>query len=193
MEWLDNPSSLRASVNVAIVATFSAMIIGSDYAMTGLYNVKLLDTLVFVSSYLFGFRVGASVGIISEGAWSFLSPIGSAGAITPFLVAGEFIFALAGWGASRLWGSKFNPASPYPVFMGALLAVCAFLWDLETNAATALLAYWPALSTAQVLYTMFNPFTLAFAVSHEASDFVLGASLAPVFILLIPKALVRRW
>ena len=184
---------MRTSINVAIVATFSAMIIGSDYALAGVYNVKLLDTLVFVSSYLFGFRVGASVGIVSEGAWSFLSPIGSAGAITPFLVAGEFIFALAGWTASRVWGSKFSPTSPYPVFMGSLLAVCAFLWDLETNAATALLSYWPTISTGQVLYTMFNPFTLAFAVAHEASDFALGASLAPAFILLIPRVLRRRW
>jgi len=136
--------------------------------------------------------VGAAVGILSETIWSFISPIGMAGAITPFLVAGELLFVLAGFAASRVWGPRPGVLSANAVFIGALLAVCAFLWDLETNAATALIAYWPGLGLPQLLGTMFNPFTLLFALAHEGSDFAFGCLVAPSFILLIPRAL-RKW
>ncbi len=185
---------MESTEKVAIVAIFTAVIVGSDLALSGpeFSNIKLLDTLVFVSAYVFGFRVGASVGILSETIWSFISPVGMAGAVTPFLVAGELLFAIAGWGASKLWGSgaRFSPMRPF--FIGGLLAICAFVWDLETNAATALIGYWPNLGLPQLLGTMFNPATLMFALAHEGSDFAFGVLVAPSFILLIPKAFGRR-
>lgn len=185
---------MREPRTVAIVATFTAIIVGSDLALSGpeFSNIKLLDTLVFVSAYVFGFRVGASVGILSETIWSFVSPVGMAGVVTPFLVAGELLFALAGWGASKLWGRQLRMTSPYPLFVGALLTICAFIWDLETNAATALLAYWPSLTLPKLLATEFNPLTLLFFLAHEGSDFAFGVLLAPIFIFLIPKVLSRR-
>ena len=178
----------------AVIAVFTALVVGSDFALSGpeFSNIKLLDTLVFVAAYIFGFRVGAAVGILSETIWSFASPVGMAGAITPFLVGGELLFALAGWGASRAWGREFRMSSPYPLFVGAVLAICAFLWDIETNAATALIAFWPNLTLSNVLLTVFNPFTLLFALAHEGSDFVFGAVLIPTFILVIPRVIGRR-
>jgi len=178
---------MRGSWAVAVVATFSAMIVGSDFALAPFYNVKLLDTLVFVCAYVFGFRVGASVGIVSETAWSFVSPIGMAGVITPFLVAGEVLFASAGWVAAKAWGDKFHPVSAYPIFIGATMAICAFMWDLETNLATALLQYWPSPTLGEYLFTAFGPFTLPFTIAHELSDLGFGVFLAPMFIVMIPR------
>ncbi len=191
---MDYPSKMRGASDVAVVAAFSALIIGSDLALSGpeFSNIKLLDTLVFVSAYLFGFRVGAAVAVVSETAWSFVSPIGMAGAITPFLVTGELLFALAGWAASRAWGKKVGVLSVNSVFIGASLAICAFLWDLETNAATALISYWPSLGIPQLLGTMFNPFTLLFSIAHEGSDFAFGILVAPALITVIPRALGRH-
>ena len=191
---MDNPASVRRTGTAAVVALFTAVIVASDLALSGpeFSNVKLLDTLVFVSAYVFGFRVGASVGILSETIWSFLSPIGMAGVITPFLVGGELLFAAAGWGASRLWGLRPEITSKYSVFIGALLTICAFMWDLETNFGTALVAYWPTLPLSQILFTMFNPATLLFALAHEGSDFAFGCLVAPSFIALIPKAFGGR-
>jgi hypothetical protein len=183
---------MRASRTVAIVATFSALIVGSDLALSPFSNVKLLDTLVFVSAYVFGFRVGAMVGVLSEAIWSFVSPVGMAGPIAPFLIVGEVLFALAGWGASRIWGHQFRLASPYSLFIGATMAICAFFWDLETNFATALLLFWPWPSLNQFLFTSFNPLTIPFIIAHEGSDFAFGALLAPAFILLIPRAFRGR-
>jgi len=184
---------MRSAKEIAVVATFTAMIVGSDFALAGVYNVKLLDTLVFVSAYVFGFRVGATVGILSEAIWSFVSPNGVAGAIAPFLVAGELLFAVAGWGASKMWGSSLRVASPYPIFIGALLAICAFLWDVETNAATAFLAAGSGLTIPLLLAYEFAPPVLVFTIAHEASDFALGSVLAPAFILLIPKVSRSIW
>jgi len=191
--WIIHPALDRTG-EVAVIALFTAVIVGSDMALSGpeFSNIKLLDTLVFVSAYVFGFRVGASVGILSETIWSFLSPVGMAGVITPFLVGGELLFALAGWGASRLWGASPRVISAHSLFIGSVLAICAFVWDLETNAATALIAYWPNLGLPQLLGTMFNPATLLFALAHEGSDFAFGCLVAPSFILLVPKAFRSR-
>ncbi len=168
------------------------MIVGSDFVLTPVYNVKLLDVLVFVSAYLFGLRVGALVGVLSESIWSFASPNGFAGPVTPFLVAGEVIFAFAGWAAAKAWGRELGVVSPTSVFIGAVLALSAFVWDLETNLATALISFWPSPSLAEYVYTAFNPLTLAFTLAHEGSDFVFGMVLAPTFILLIPRVLRNR-
>ena len=184
--WIIHPT-LRSTALVAVVATFTALIVGSDFALSPFSNVKLLDTLVFVSAYLFGFRVGAMIGVLSESIWSVVSPQGTAGVIAPFLIAGEVLFALAGWGAAKAWGRRFQLLSPYPLFIGAALAICAFFWDLETNLATALIAFWPAPSLGEYLCTAFCPLTLPFILAHEVSDFAFGIVLAPAFIVFIPK------
>jgi hypothetical protein len=185
---------VRKTDGVAVIAIFTALIVGSDLALSGpeFSNIKLLDTLVFVSAYVFGFRIGAAVGVLSETIWSFASPIGMAGVLTPFLVAGELFFALAGTATSRTWGLRFGVVSTNALFIGSVLAVCAFLWDLETNAATALVTFWPNLGLPQLLGTMFNPGALLFALAHEGSDFAFGCLVAPSFILLIPKAFRGR-
>ncbi len=178
---------MRGSTSVAVVATFTALIVGSDFALAPLTNVKLLDTVVFVAAYLYGFRVGAAVGILSESIWSFASPVGMAGPITPFLVGGEVIFAVAGWGAAKAWGRRLKLVSPYSLFIGGSMAVCAFLWDLVTNLATAQIAFWPSPTLLEYLCTSFCPMTVPFILAHEGSDFVFGVLLAPAFIFLIPR------
>jgi hypothetical protein len=184
---------LRTTLTVAVVATFSALVVGSDFALSGpeFSNVKLLDTLVFVSAYVFGFRVGAAVGVVSEAVWSVVSPVGLAGAISPFLVAGELLFALAGWGASKAWRGRATGIQ-LPLYIGGLLAICAFVWDFETNSATALLEFWPHLQLGQYLTTVFGPLTLPFDIAHEGSDFALGAVVAPTLIAVIPKMVEGR-
>jgi hypothetical protein len=181
---MDYPSIMRTR-SVAVVAVFTAAILGSDFALAQFPNVKLLDTLVFVASFVFGLGTGAAVAILSETIWSFVSPWGVAGSIAPFLVLGELVFAAAGWAAAEAWGRKLRPASASSVFIGATMAICAFVWDVETNAATALLEYWPQLTLQKLLAT--EAFGAVFAVSHELSDFLLGMVLVPVVIVMLPR------
>lgn len=188
---MDNPSNVRRARSLALVATFSGVILGSNLALADVPNVKLLDSLVFVAAFLYGFRIGASVAVVSELAWSFVSPYGIAGFITPFLVFGEMIYASAGWAASTLWRGDVRPGSSQSLFFGALLAICAFTWDLETNVGTALMAFWPGVTIQNVLLTELQG--VSFMLFHELSDLLLGVFFVPAVILLLPRLAERGW
>lgn len=187
---MDYPSSVRGSQPLAVVTILTALAIGSDFALAGVPNIKLVDALVFLSAYLFGFRVGASVGILSELIWAFASPWGAPGFIAPFLVAGEVIYAAAGSTAARIWssGSMLSPGNG--VVFGGLLAISAFLWDVETNLATALIAYWPAVTVLKVMATMMVG--IPFMLVHEIADFALGLLFVPAALLTIPRLTGQR-
>lgn len=187
---MEYPSIMRTSQSLAIIAVFTALAIGSDFALAGIPNVKLVDTLVFLSAYLFGFRVGASIGILSEFIWAYASPWGSPGFIASFLMAGEVIYAVAGATAARFWWSESLSNPGKGLIFGSLLAICAFLWDLETNFATALIAYWPAVTVPKVITTVL--LGIPFMLSHEVSDFALGLVLVPVILLTIPRLVGQR-
>ena len=187
---MDYPSNVRNSRSLAVIAVFTALAFGSDFALAGVPNVKLVDALVFLSAYLFGFRVGASVGIFSELIWAYASPWGAPGFIEPFLVIGEVVYSDAGSKAARICssGSALNPGKG--VVFGGLLAICAFLWDVETNLATALIAYWPTMTVLKVMTTMLMG--IPFMLVHEMSDFTLGFLFVPVALFAVPRLAVRR-
>jgi uncharacterized membrane protein len=177
---------MRRSNAVAIVTTFTALIVSSNFVLTGALDVKLLDTMVFLAALLFGLRIGFAVAVLSETIWSFVSPWGMAGMLAPFLVVGELLFAVAGWAAAKAWGNKVRPVSSKTVFIGATMAICAFVWDFETNAATALFEFWPHLTLNEFIATEViqgGPFFL----SHDISDFLLGVFFIPIAIPLIQK------
>lgn len=187
--WMDNPSKLEKR-EVAVIAISTALIIGSDYALAEAVNIKLMDTVVFVVAFLFGFRMGAVVGILSETIWSFASTWGVAGALTPFLAGGELLFAIAGWGASKVWKGEVKVLGPTSLYFGSLLAICAFAWDFETNAASAVLYLWPNLTVGE--FFAYQLQGTAFFVLHELSDFAFGFSVAPAAIARLPLVL-RGW
>ncbi|MEM0287314.1 MAG: hypothetical protein QXR69_02310, partial [Conexivisphaerales archaeon] len=170
---------MQRTHSVAIVSIFVALILGSNYLLAPLANVKLEDTMVFVASYLYGIGIGASVAILAETAWSTISPYGFAGAIMPFLVAGELIYAIAGYFASKIWNGD-GIFSSRNIAFGSIMAVCAFIWDFETNAATGLIAQGGRLGLNTLL--SYEAFGLPFMISHELSDFAFGAFVAPAII-----------
>jgi hypothetical protein len=172
---------------VAAVAVFSALVVGSDFALAGFVNFKLMDIIVFMVAFVYGFRTGAAVAVVSEAVWSVVSPWGPAGFMTPFLIGGELLFALAGWGASRIW-SKEGPLALRSIFIGATLAICAFVWDFEVDAVTALVWYGFGVSVPQLLVTEFWGYLFPFPLAHEIADFMLGALLAPAAILTMARS-----
>ncbi len=182
---MDYPATVRATSEVSVLVVFSALIVGSDFALAPFVNVKLLDSIVFLVAFVYGFRMGAGVAIISETVWSVVSPWGAAGVMTPFLVGGELIFAVAGWWASRAWGMKSKFGVREAVFIGALMLLCASLWDLETNTATALVAYWPGLTLGELLAT--EVAGIPFALIHEYADFILGSLFVPAALASISR------
>lgn len=172
---------------ISVIAIFTSLIIASDYALTAALNIKLMDTLVFSSSFAFGLRIGASIAILSELIWSTITPFGFFLPIMPYLIGGELLFAFAGYFASKFWHlDEISRVAPENLFFGALLAMCAFVWDFETNIASGLIA--GAHSLLTLLAFEFNPATLwFFNLPHEISDFVFGSTLAPIVIVFLRK------
>jgi hypothetical protein len=173
--------------DLALVAAFSALAVASDFALTDLPNVKLVDPIVFSVAFVFGLEMGLYVGVLSEVVWGVLSPYGFGGYIIPFLVAGEAVYAVAGWAASRVWKDDRAPLSARNIYLGAVLALCAFLWDLETNAGSALVAFWPSVTLQKVAAT--EVLGMPFMMAHEVSDLVTGAVLVPLIIFYASQ----RW
>jgi hypothetical protein len=169
---------------VAVVAVFSAVIVGTNFALTDLLNVKLMDTLVFVAAFVYGFRIGALVGITSELVWGAVSPFGFGGYIIPFLVLGELLYAAAGSITAIVWKDNPHFFSAANLAIGSIMTICAFIWDFETNLVTALIAYWPNLTIQKIIYTEFVTGGL-FMIFHELSDFLLGAFVAPLIIVYL--------
>jgi len=86
----------------ALVAVFAAMSLASNYAMIGIVNVKLMDTLVFLAAFLFGLRIGVGVAVVSWGVYGFINPYGADDLILlSFLVAGECFYAITGFALRR--------------------------------------------------------------------------------------------
>jgi uncharacterized membrane protein len=171
---------MSSTRTLSIIALFTSLIIASDFALTPALNVKVLDTIVFSVTFVFGFRIGASVAMLSEFIWGSISPYGFSLPIMPFLVIGELLYVVAGYFASKIWGREvFSPVSSRNLYFGAVLAICAFVWDLETNLATGLIEGAKTLSA----YLVVLAFGIPFAISHELSDFFLGAALAPLLIV----------
>lgn len=171
---------------ISVIAIFTSLIIASDFALSPVVNVKLMDTLVFSASFAYGLRIGASIAVLSELIWSVVTPYGLFLPIIPYLVGGELLFAFAGYLASKFWRvNDVSEFAPENVFFGAILALCAFVWDFETNIATGLIA--GAHSVFTLLLFEFNPATLVFNVLHEASDFIFGSTVAPIIIVFFRK------
>ena len=53
------------TLKIAIIACLVALSIGTNYALAGVWNVKLMDFIVFVGGFCFGPVVGVLVGVIS--------------------------------------------------------------------------------------------------------------------------------
>ncbi|OLD02259.1 hypothetical protein AUG19_07755 [archaeon 13_1_20CM_2_54_9] len=86
----------------ALVAVFAAISLASNYAMIGIVNVKLMDTLVFLAAFLFGLRIGVGVAVVSWGVYGFINPYGADDLILlSFLVAGECFYAITGFALRR--------------------------------------------------------------------------------------------
>jgi len=174
--------------DLALVAAFTALTIASDYALTDFANVKLVDPIVFSVAFVFGLEMGVYVGVLSELIWGTFNPLGFGGYIIPFLVAGEVLFAIAGWAAARVWAGESSRLATRNLYFGAVLAICAFVWDLETNVGTALISFWPSLTLQKLLAT--EVIGIPFMVSHEVSDLVTGTVFTP-FIIFYASRVAR--
>lgn len=183
---MDYPASVRLTRPVATVAVFTALIVGSNLALTNPPDVKLDASLIFMTTIVFGAYAGASVAVLSETIWSQVSPWGASGAyLLPFLITAELLYVVAGLIARRMLKGRWDELGGSGVLFAGLLGIFTFIWDVWTNLGFAVLG--PTLSPGSILLVEFSPWALAFNVIHEVSNIVLGAAFVPATLVLLPK------
>jgi hypothetical protein len=172
---------------------FIALILLSNYALSGLPNVKLFDLLVFVAGYTLGLRRGI---LVAAGAWFVygqLNPWGAThAALLLTLIAGESLFAVVGALARMampLSRMRLGPSVASVMFVVAALATTA-AYDLLANLYTGY--YWSVLAGGDELgrwlgIAVFGPGAVFFMAVHAGAN----VALFPVFGPLLIKGAER--
>ena len=133
---MDNPSNMNTT-KIAIIAVLSALSIGTNYALVSIYNVKLMDLIVFVGGFLFGPFTGAFVGILSWSVYGVLNPYGFVPQIWLATMFSEAIYGVAGGLVHKANVSFSSKSFGYMVFAGNLGFLLTLIYDLLTNIAYA--------------------------------------------------------
>ncbi len=168
MDGLSN-QPIRAgmqTLKIAIIACLVALSIGTNYALAGVWNVKLMDFIVFIGGFCFGPLVGALVGVISWAVYGTINPLGFMLPIWLATMFTEAIYGIAGGflgkGIGNNLKSEWWQASVFFASMGVLLTL---VYDVATNAVFGLTVGW------NVIFAVIVGF-IPFGLLHEVSNLV---------------------
>ena len=177
-----------------VPAAFVVAILLSNYAMTGVPNVKLFDLLVFVAGYTLGFRRGAAVAVAAWLVYGQLNPWGAThGMLLATVMGSEVAYAAAGALAHR-WlkpeDVRLRPSAGMVVLVVAALA-STVLYDVATNLYTGY--HWAAIAGAGeyarwIGIAVVGPGALLFMALHVGSNLVLFPVFGPLFIKAAQQA-----
>ncbi len=168
---------------IAVISTFTALAVATDYAMLPLANIKLMDAIVFVSALAFGLGVGVSVGSLTWLVYGSVNPLGSAGGLLlVILIVSETIYAFLGYFAQKLFNFDEASLPTRSLFWGSLGLMGAFVYDLNTIITPTLIA---GVSFPVALASLLP--AVPFMLAHEISDFVFFAAAAPLLYGAILK------
>jgi uncharacterized membrane protein len=158
--------------SAALVAILAATALTGNYALIGLPNVELSSVMVFLSGYLFGIPVGASVGLFAMTIFEFLNPWGPFIPPIGLAVIGCTMLSgiLGGAVGSRRRLSKHTGAQWY-AGVALLGAVFSIFFDLVTNYAYS--------ATFGVPYLVALVMGLPFSAVHVISNLLLFGLLTP--------------
>jgi len=184
-------------VKPALIAVFTAESLVTNYALTGIPNVKLMDALIFVAAFLFGWAVGVGIALSTWTVYGFINPYGQAGfPLIIFLMIGECFYALGGSLlrkssiAKQLLADR-RPSSDLQIatIFGIAGLGLTFAYDLLTNFATYMFL---ASSFYQAL--LIGIVTGApFALLHEASNLLIFALASPAGIVAARRVTLSHW
>jgi hypothetical protein len=155
--------------------------------MLPLANIKLMDTIVFVSGLVFGLNVSVSVGALTWLVYGSVNPLGaSGGPLLVILIVSETVYAFLGCLARKVFAFDKIGIPTRSLFWGSLGLIGAFVYDLSTIITPTMLT---GVSFKVALGSLFP--AVPFMLAHEVSDFVFFATVGPVLVAAILK--VGRW
>jgi len=170
------------SRKASLIAVMVATCIGSNYALIGLANFKLMDFLVFVSGFVFGPFIGASVGILVWVVYGVLNPYGFIPQIWIATMLSESIYGFSG-GVFAKWitvGDFPSNRVGLRALFGAAGFILTFLYDLITNLVFALTFGVPILAALIA--------GIPFAIIHELSNTALFGICSVPLISVLDKS-----
>lgn len=180
---LSRPSNPAAKVS--LIAVFTAVSLGTNYAMIGVPNVKLMDTFVFISAFLFGLDVGLGTAMSVWAVYGFWNPYGVDDLVTlSFLTTGECFYAFAGWalGRATVKQNSFRPqgsgVARRSIVFGLVGLLATFAYDVITNFGT----YLTRTSSAYQAFIVGMITGAPFALLHEGSNLIFFATAVPLAI-----------
>jgi len=179
MNWMDYPSNMFESKKVSLIAVTVAACLGSNYALIGVANFKIMDLLVFVSGFVFGPLIGASVGILVWAVYGVLNPYGFVPQIWIATMLSESMYGVAGGllGKSLSIVSTSGNRAGLSMLFGAMGFLLTLIYDLITNIAFALTFNVPIIAALIA--------GIPFAIIHEMSNAALfGICSIPLITVL---------
>ena len=188
-------TGLNTSRKAAFMALFTALSIATNYLMFPLWNVKLMDSLVFVSGYCLGMIGGVVVAILVWAVYGVLNPLGFSLFILLTVAPAEMIYGLMGGlvGRRRSKNIFSNPnIKGFNLSFGVIGLLSTFIYDVITNAVSGITftnTLWPGIFVG--LLTM--NFPLPMGIIHEVSNFFLFAFLAPIIISRVDRVFVNHY
>jgi hypothetical protein len=154
------------TLKIAIIACLVALSIGTNYALVGVWNVKLMDFIVFIGGFCFGPLVGVMVGVISWAVYGTINPLGFVLPIWLATMFTEAIYGIAGGFLRKGVGNNFEgewwKASVFFASIGFLLTL---VYDVVTNVVFGLTVGW------NVIFAVIVGF-VPFGLLHEVSNLV---------------------
>lgn len=156
------------SRKLAIIIMLATLSIGTNYAMISLYNVKLMDFIVFISGFCFGPIVGTLTGIISWGVYGTLNPLGFSLPVWLSTMFSESIYGITGaimkkdLNSNGLNEFKNRRINTY-FFFGILGMLLTIAYDIITNVVFGYISGWNILFAVIV---GFVPFGLVHMISN---------------------------
>ncbi len=175
----------RRSTRVMITAVFTALALATNYALIGVPNVKIMDTLVFIAAFFFGFRLGISVAVSTWLVYGFVNPYGvDTFLMLSFLMLGECFYALGGLALNRSFVARdlVKGTKEYQrvsIAFGLVGLLATFAYDALTNFGSWVLGT----SSLYQAFVIGNIIGAPFSVVHEASNVIFFATIAPAILV----------
>jgi hypothetical protein len=161
---------------ISLIAVLSAVNVATNYVLLPLPNVKLMDTIVFLTGFTLGLKSGIAVATTTWLIYGVLNPLGLSVPTLIIVTIAEYIYAFSGY---LLTKTRLNDRSYFErrLGLGVIGLLSTLTYDLITNAMVGLLFYgsaWIGLLTMN--------FPLPLGLIHEVSNMLLFALVMPILI-----------
>ena len=188
--WIIHPMHMN-SKKIAMIAILVSVAIATNYAMMPLYNIKLMDIIVFLGGFCFGPLAGALIGVTSWVVYGTLNPLGFSIPILLATMLSESIYGVAGGlikmsFTENFSGFKKEQTSVY-VFFGILGFLLTLTYDVITNIVFGYV-YSPSILVAIIVG--FVPFGLVHVISNA---FFFGLGCVPAINALLNVIEVKNF